>query len=84
MTAIATALRAHSESAQLFFSKHHHWELSVHSCMHTAFKADPMRSSLAMIASSTAWCRLASVELLGPVNLTVLQPLAFDAVGWPW
>ena len=28
MTAIATALRAHSESAQLFFSKHHHhWEL---------------------------------------------------------
>ena len=55
MTAIATALRAPSESAQLFFSKHHHrWELQCTLAVHTAFKTESNAIGLAMIASATA------------------------------
>ena len=55
MTAVATAFRAHSESAQWFFSKHHrHWELQSTLVVHTAFKTVSNALELAMIASSAA------------------------------
>ena len=70
MTAIATALRAPSESAQLFFSKHHHrWELWCTPAVHTAFKTETNAIELAMIASSTALMQACKRRATRAVNL---------------
>ena len=70
MTAIATALRAPSESAQLFFSKHHHrWELQCTLAVHTAFKTESNAIGLAMIASATALLQASKYRAARAVNL---------------
>ena len=70
ITAIATALRAPSESAQLFFSKHHHrWELQCTLAVHTAFKTESNAIELAMIASSTALMQACKRRAARAVNL---------------
>ena len=77
MTAIAAALRAPSESAQLFFSKHHHrWELWCTPAVHTAFKTESNAIELAMIASSTALMQACKRGASRAVNLQALQPIA--------
>ena len=90
MTAIATAVRAPSESAQLFFSS----IIIVGSCkctlaVHTAFKTESNAIELAIIASSTALMQACKRRAARAVNLagsevqlcsTRLTPVACPAV----